>query len=58
VKNRSMRPTDFAAGTLRRGLRGPEDPPGTVAGTLSSGKTLRGRWSDSGLCVAAGPSAV
>lgn len=51
VRNGTLRPQDFASGTARRGVRGPEGPPGPaggVAGTLPSGKTLRGRWSVAG----------
>ena len=44
VKNRTLRPTDFAPGTLRRGLRGPDGPAGSLADGLPSGKTLRGRF--------------
>jgi len=52
VKNRSLRATDFAPGTLRRGPRGsqgPAGPAGSLAGTLPSGKTVRGRWAVSGV---------
>jgi hypothetical protein len=50
VRNKTLRPTDFAPGTLRRGVRGPVGPPGAtgaagaVAGPLPSGGTVRGRW--------------
>jgi hypothetical protein len=52
IKNRSLRATDFAPGTLRRGPRGaqgPTGPAGSLAGSLPSGKTVRGRWAVSGI---------
>jgi len=51
VKNRSLRVTDLAPGTLRRGPRGaqgPAGPAGSLAGSLPSGKTVRGRWAVGG----------
>jgi hypothetical protein len=51
VMNRSLRATDFAPGTLRRGPRGSEGPPGpagSLSGTLPSGRTVRGRWAVGG----------
>jgi hypothetical protein len=44
VRDHSLTGQDLQAGVLRRGPRGPEGPAGTVAGTLPSGKTLRGRF--------------
>jgi hypothetical protein len=44
VRNHSLTSQDLQAGALRRGPRGPEGPAGSVAGTLPSGKTLRGRF--------------
>lgn len=44
VRNKTLRPQDFAAGTLRRGVRGPAAPAGSLADGLPSGKTLRGRF--------------
>jgi hypothetical protein len=44
VRNGTLRGQDFAAGTLRRGVRGPEGPAGSLADGLPSGKTLRGRF--------------
>lgn len=52
VRDGALRARDFASGTIRRGVRGPAGPPGeagAVAGTLPSGKTLRGRWSVGGV---------
>jgi hypothetical protein len=44
VRYHSLTGQDLQAGVLRRGPRGPEGPAGAVAGTLPSGKTLRGRF--------------
>jgi hypothetical protein len=47
VRDHSLRSQDFQSGALRRGPRGPEGPAGpagSIAGTLPSGKTLRGRF--------------
>ena len=61
VRNQTLRPQDFSAGTLRRGARGPEGPAGppgpagpggadgSLTGALPSGKSVRGRWSVSGV---------
>jgi hypothetical protein len=48
VRNGTLRAQDLAPGTVRRGTRGPAGPPGSVAGELGSGKTVRGRWAVSG----------
>lgn len=44
VRDGTLRAEDLAAGTVRRGLRGPAGPAGSLADGLPSGKTLRGRW--------------
>jgi|SRR5215218_7182015 len=44
VRDGALRTQDFATGTLRRGVRGPAGPAGSLADGLPGGKTLRGRF--------------
>jgi hypothetical protein len=55
VRDGSLRGQDLAPGTVRRGLRGPAGPAGSLADGLPSGKTLRGRFEAGD---ASGPNAV
>ena len=44
VRDGALQGRDLAAGTVRRGVRGPAGPAGSLADGLPSGKTLRGRF--------------
>lgn len=44
VRDGALRAQDLAPGTVRRGVRGPAGPAGSLADGLPSGKTLRGRF--------------
>jgi hypothetical protein len=44
IRNGAIRSQDLATGVVRRGQRGAPGPAGSIADTLPSGKTLRGRF--------------